>query len=77
MIISYMYFSTRSTYNLLLSGLLPITISRDRPTKYCIFLKIFSNFPVQFVLRYWAFFYTELGVFVDYSGYNTEYTEFV
>ena len=53
-------------------------VSRDRPTKYCVFLKIFTNFLFLFCFAALSFLTRELGgVFVDCSGCNTEYSEFV
>ena len=53
-------------------------VSRDRPTKYCVFLKIFTNFLFPYCFAALSFLTRELGgVFVDCSGCNTEYSEFV
>ena len=53
-------------------------ISRDRPTKYCVLLKILNNFPFAFYFAALSFLPKGIGgVFVDYSGYNKKYSELV
>ena len=56
----------------------PLMYKKYRPTKYCVFLKILTNFPFPFCLAGFSFLPKGMGdVFVDYSGYNKEYSETV
>ena len=49
-----------------------------RQTKYCVFLKILINFPFPFCFAALSFLPKGIGgVFVDYSGYNKEFSEFL
>ena len=46
-------------------------IRRDRQTKYCVFLKILTNFPFQFCFAALPFLPNGIGgVFVNYGGHT-------
>ena len=51
-------------------------ISRDRLTKYGVFLEILTNFPFPFCFDALSFLPKEIrDLFVNYSGNNKEYSE--
>ena len=53
-----------------------VQVSRDRPKKFCVLLQIL-NILFYICLAALSFLPKEIGgVFVDFSGYNKEYSEF-